>query len=724
MTTTTISSPTATAPAGPPDRLSAGLSPRVRRGSLAATLLAVAALYTWNLAASGWANSFYSAAVQAGTQSWTAFFYGSLDAGNSITVDKTPASLWLMELSARVFGLSSWSILLPQALLGVASAWILYGTVRRSLARGGSARRAHWAGIVAALAFALTPAATLMFRFNNPDALMVFCYVAAAALTLRAAETASRWKLAAAGALIGLGFLAKMLQAFVILPSLVLAYAIGAPASWRKKVVDLLTAFGAMVLAFGWWVAIVELVPESWRPYIGGSQTNSILELTFGYNGLGRLNGDETGSVGNASGRWGQLGLLRMFTTVSGEMVSWLIPAALLLGLAALLLIGRRGWATTFRAGAETHRTRANAALVLFGSWLVINTLVFSFMAGIYHDYYTVALAPAIGGTLAVGGALAWTHRRTWLGRGALAAAALGTGAWGVALASVPGGAYRTTSLVAAAVLTGSAVLFTFGRAVVRPLQTVAVTGAVVAGLPGPAAYSLNTAATPHTGSIVTAGPARSGISGGAGGGGGADGGGRQGGGRQGGGGQGGGGQGRSQAGQGQGQSGQGQGQSGQGQSGRGQSQSGQGQQGTTPGAGQSPQGSRSTGGGRGGGAGGLLNGATVSSELLAALQANASDYTWVAATTGAQNAASYQLASGYPVMAIGGFNGSDPSPTLAQFQEWVAQGKVHYFIGGGNFGGQNGGSRSASEIANWVQQNYSATTVGNTTVYDLTAAK
>ncbi len=138
------------------------------------------------------------------------------------------------------------------------------------------------------------------------------------------------------------------------------------------------------------------------------------------------------------------------------------------------------------------------------------------------------------------------------------------------------------------------------------------------------------------------------------------------------------------------------------------------------------PGGRTSTGrdGGRGGGAGALLNGASVSAELLTALQANASDYTWVAATTGAQSAASYQLASGYPVMAIGGFNGSDPSPTLAQFQEWVAQGKVHYFIGAGNFGGQNGGSRAASEIASWVQQSYTASTIGNTTVYDLTAAK
>lgn len=647
-----------------------GLRRSTRLVSLALTLSAVAALYTWNLAASGWANSFYSAAVQAGAESWKAFFYGSLDAGNAITVDKTPAALWLMGLSVRIFGLSSWSILLPQALLGVGSAWILYGTVRRSLARSGSPARAHRAGVVAALAFALTPAATLMFRFNNPDALMVFCYVAAAALTLRAAETASRGRLALAGALVGLGFLAKMLQAFVILPSLVLAYAVAAPASWRRKLVDLLTAFGAMVLAFGWWVAIVELVPQSWRPYIGGSQTNSILELTFGYNGLGRLNGDETGSVGSSAGRWGSIGLLRMFTTLSGEMVSWLIPGALLLGVVALLLLGRRGWATALHGGPETGRTRTTGALLLFGSWLVVNTLVFSFMAGIYHDYYTVALAPAIGATLALGGSVAWTARRGWPVRVALAVATLATGAWGLALASVAGGVYLIVSLVAAALLTGCAVVFLFGPAVARALQTAALSVAVVAALAGPAAYSLNTAATPHTGSIVTAGPTSSGLSG-------------------------------SSA------------------TGRGPGRGGGGGGAPSRGGGGGAGGGGGTGG-AGGGRGGLLNGTTVSTDLLSLLETDAADYTWVAATTGAQNAASYQLATGDAVMAIGGFNGSDPFPTLAQFQQWVAEGKIHYFIGGGNFGGQNGGSDVASQIADWVQQNYTATTVGGTTVYDL----
>ncbi|MFT3861892.1 ArnT family glycosyltransferase [Micropruina sp.] len=717
MTTSTLSRPDAAAPTGPSVRRGGPLPPLVRRGSLAATLLAVAALYTWNLAASGWANSFYSAAVQAGAESWKAFFYGSLDAGNSITVDKTPGALWLMALSVRLFGLSSWSILLPQALLGVASAWILYGTVRRSLSRSGSTVRAHWAGITAALVFALTPAATLMFRFNNPDALMVFCYVAAAALTLRAAETASRKRLAFAGALVGLGFLAKMLQAFVILPSLLIAYAIAAPASWKKKVVDLLTAFAAMVLAFGWWIAIVELVPASWRPYIGGSQTNSILELTFGYNGLGRLNGDETGSVGNSSGRWGQIGIGRMFVTVSGEMVSWLMPAALLLAVAGFVLLGRRAWATTLRSGVETGRTRTAGALALFASWLVINTAVFSFMAGIYHDYYTVALAPAIGGTLAIGGAVAWTRRDTWLGRGALALAALATTAWGITLARVAGGVYLTTSVIAGAVLTGSAVLFLFGRHLARTVQVLAISAAIMAGLAGPAAYSLNTAATAHTGSIVTAGPARTGISGSSGMGGGGGGMGGGGGGRPGGGSQG---QpsGQNQTGT-QSQPGTGSSTSRGGGGGGGQNQTGTQSQ---PGTGSST--SRGGGNRGGGGAGALLNGASVSSELVALLTANASDFTWVAATTGAQNAASYQLASGYPVMAIGGFNGSDPSPTLEQFQAYVAAGKIHYFIGGGNFGGQNGGSNTASQIATWVQQNFTATTVGGTTVYDLTATK
>ena len=123
------------------------------------------------------------------------------------------------------------------------------------------------------------------------------------------------------------------------------------------------------------------------------------------------------------------------------------------------------------------------------------------------------------------------------------------------------------------------------------------------------------------------------------------------------------------------------------------------------------------------GGMGGLLDGATAPTELVSLLSQDASAYTWVAASVGSQNAASYQLASGGAMMAIGGFNGSDPSPTLAQFQAYVAAGRIHYFVGSTLGGRQNGGSSSATEIATWVAANYTATTVGGTTVYDLTGS-
>ena len=259
--------------------------PRLLRGiGLATLLVGTAVLYLWGLSASGYANSYYSAAVQAGSQSWTAFLFGSLDAGNAITVDKPPASLWLMALSVRIFGLSSWSILVPQALLGVASVAVLYASVRRT--------SGHAAGLVAGALLALTPVATLMFRFNNPDALLTFLLVAAAYATLRATERASgRW-LAGAGVLVGFAFLTKMLQAFLVLPAFALVYLLVAPTPLRRRLLHLLGALAATIVSLGWWVALVELVPESWRPYVGGSETNSVLELIFGYNGLGRIFGN------------------------------------------------------------------------------------------------------------------------------------------------------------------------------------------------------------------------------------------------------------------------------------------------------------------------------------------------------------------------------------------------------------------------------------------------
>ncbi|MEU8131569.1 glycosyltransferase family 39 protein [Micromonospora sp. NPDC049049] len=740
--------PTApTAPEPPTDARPDEHSPPTRRPpawarpALVILLLATGLLYLWGLGASGWANSFYAAAVQAGSVSWKAFLYGSSDAANSITVDKTPASLWLMALSVRIFGLNSWAMLVPQALCGVASVGVLHATVKRWYGPA--------AGLIAGAVLAVTPVATLMFRFNNPDALLVLLLVAGAYATVRALETASTRWIVLVGVLVGFGFLTKMLQAFLVVPVFAGVYLLAAPTGLWRRVRQLLLAGLAVVVAAGWWVALVELVPASARPYIGGSQGNSILELTLGYNGLGRITGEEVGSVGGGGPRpgggggpfSGQNGVLRMFGGEIGGQVSWLLPAALILLVAGLLLAGR---------AARTDRTRAG--LLLWGGWLLVTGLIFSFMSGIFHAYYTVALAPAIGALVGIGVTLLWRCRRLqpapgdaggtrWQRWSPLAAAATLAGTlvvtvwWAWVLLGRSPDWYpwlRTTVLVAG--LVGALLLLLVGRLPRRLVPVVLGLGAAAA-LAGPVAYAVQTAATPHTGSIPSAGPfvaggfGRGGFPGGRppGGmelppGGQLPGGGQFPGGFPGGGqlpgGQNGGGQ-------------NGGGQNGGGQNGGGQNGGRNGGQGPAfpggdrngapgfPGGGQGPGGQ---GRSAGGGMGGLLDAREPSAALRELLERDSADYTWVAATIGSNNASGYQLATGEPVMAIGGFNGSDPSPTLAQFQRYVADGKVHYFVGGGGFRA-NGGSAASQEIAAWVAETFTAQTVDGVTLYDLSAA-
>jgi 4-amino-4-deoxy-L-arabinose transferase-like glycosyltransferase len=534
-------------------------------------LLATAVLYLWGLSASGWANSFYSAAAQAGSESWKAFFFGSSDAANSITVDKPPASLWFMAISVRILGLSSFAILLPQALMGVGTVGVVYAAVRR--------RFSAEAGLLAGAVLALTPVATLMFRFNNPDALLMLVLTAAAYAVLRAIEDGRiRWLLLA-GALVGLGFLTKQLQAVLVLPTFGGAYLVAGPKTAGKRILGLLAAFAAMIVTAGWWIAIVELMPAQYR--------------------------------------------------------------------------------------------------------LLVTGLIFSFMQGIFHAYYTVALAPAIAALIGIGVTTLWQQRNN-AAMLVLAGTVVVTALWSYTLLSRSESWHpwiKYTVLITG--LIGAAGL-AFGDRLDRRFLAVIAATAVFSGLAGPAAYSISTAATPHTGSIVSAGPAVSGATGG-------PGGGR-------GGGFGGGGFGGGQPPQ---------------------------QQGQAP-TGQTGQ-TRGFGGGGtgGGGMGGLLNSTTPSAELVAALQADASAYTWAAAAVGSNNASGYQLASQLPVMAIGGFNGSDPSPTLAQFQTHVAAGEIHYFIGGSGLGGASstGGSNVGSQISDWVAANFTATTIGGTTVYDLSSA-
>ncbi|MEV0356531.1 glycosyltransferase family 39 protein [Nocardia sp. NPDC050697] len=679
--TATLAPPAAAAPPAPTREY------RWERPALGTLLLGTLVAYLINLSANGWANSFYSAAVQAGSESWTAFFFGSSDAANSITVDKPPASLWLMELSVRLFGLNSWSILVPQVLLGVATVAVVYAAVRRPFGPG--------AGLIAGLVLAVTPVAVLMFRFNNPDALLVFLLAAAAYALVRAVEDGrTRW-LVLCGALIGFGFLAKQLQVLLVVPGLALVYLFAGPPRLGKRVLQLFAAGAALVVAAGWWLLAVELWPADSRPWIGGSQNNSILELTLGYNGLGRLNGEETGSVGpggelpaGGNGMWGSTGLTRMFEAAQGGQIAWLIPAALVALVCGVLLRGRAPLAD-----------RQRASLLLWGSWLLVTGLVFSFMAGIFHQYYTVALAPAVAALAGIGAVLAWRNRsRMWVRLATALGLALTTAtAWLLLSRSAEFLPWLRWAVLGAGALATVLALFALPR---RAAIGAALIAAVVA-LSGPIAYSVQTIGTGHSGSIPSAGPNVGRGMGGPGGmRDGRDGGGMPGG--------------------------------MPGGTNPGTAPGGTFPGGTAPGAtgtgGTVTGGPATTGtdGARmdGGMMGGLLGSSAPTQQVVALLESNAGNYTWVAAAIGSNSAAGFQLATELPVMPIGGFNGSDPSPTLEQFQQYVRDGEIHYFIGGSR-GGPGGSSTStSSEITTWVQQNFTATEVDGVTLYDLTTSK
>jgi 4-amino-4-deoxy-L-arabinose transferase-like glycosyltransferase len=588
-----------------------------------------------------------------------------------------------MALSGRIFGFSSWSMLAPQALMAVASVALLWATVRRVAG--------PVAGLLAGAVLALTPVAVLMFKFNNPDALLVLLMVAAAWATTHAVEKASTRWLMLAGVFLGFGFLTKMLQAFLVVPGLAAAYLWAAPTTLWRRIRQLLAAGVAIVVSAGWWLLAVALWPVDTRPYIGGSTNNSPLELAFGYNGLGRI----FGGAGNGGGRrgaemaggfpagdvpapgaeaaagmpggvppgggpgggmggfGGQAGLTRLFNAEIGGQISWLLPAALILLLAGLRLT---------RRAPRTDRVRA--ALVLWGGWTLVTALVFSLMEGTFHAYYTVALAPGIAALVAVGGREVWRVRDTWTGRSVLAATAGVTALWawvllGRSATFLPW--LRWVVLALGVVATVGLLVPTGWRARVA---AVVAGAAVLAGLAGPIAYAVQTTATAHQGSIVTAGPS----------------------------------------------TGTGFGPGGAGMRGR------FGQTGATPpGPASADAGPAGQPDGRGGFGMGGPAGEQVSTELADML--TSAGTRWAAATIGSQGASSMMLSTGTAVMAIGGFTGSDPSPTLEQFQTYVANGEIHYFVAGGMGGGPGRGS----EITQWVQQHFTARTVGDQTVYDLT---
>ncbi|WP_442972677.1 ArnT family glycosyltransferase [Rhodococcus sp. G-MC3] len=628
-----------------------------RNTLLFGALLAVTAvLYLWDLTASGYANTFYAAAVQAGSKDWTAWFFGSLDLENFITVDKPPASLWVMGLSARIFGFSSFSLLLPQALMGVGAVATVYAAVKRVAT--------PTAGLLAGAALAATPAAALMFKFDNPDALLVLLmsiggYFVVRALQTKAGRRAAMW-LAFAGVALGFAFLTKMLQGLLVLPAFGLTYLVAGQARLRARLLHLAGAFAALIAGAGWWVLTVALWPASARPYIGGSTDNTVMDLVLGYNGLGRIFGSDGnggggggmsgGSAGSSFG--GSTGLDRLFGSEMGIQISWLIPAALVALVFGLIARGRAPRTDLLRA-----------SLILWGGWFLVTALIFSYMSGTIHPYYTVALAPAIAGLVGTGGYALWLKRESNWGRIGLASMMLAAGAWSWVLL------HRNTDwlpalkwVLLAGTVIAAVLILAAGR--YKKLAAVAIIVGAIAGLGGGASYAIATSATAHGGSIPTAGPTGAASD----------------------------------------SSGMGGGGTGSG----GPSGGGQAPTGEVPADGTAP----TDGGGTG-------DSSSESSDQLNTLLESA-DTTWSAAVNGSQSASTYELNTDTAVIAIGGWS-SDPAPTLDQFISYVSNHQVKYYISGGQGGGMGGGSDgTSSEIAEWVATNFTSMTVDGVTVYDM----
>jgi 4-amino-4-deoxy-L-arabinose transferase-like glycosyltransferase len=623
------------------------------RPELAALLVLALVLDLWALGQNGWANDYYSAAVHSMAGSWHNFLFGSFDAQGLMTVDKPPAALWVQALSVKAFGFSSWAILVPQALMGAASVGLLYDLVRRRWGRA--------AGGVAGLCLALTPIAVAVSRHNNPDALLVLCCVGALWAFVRALEDGSTRWLLAAGALVGLGFEAKMGVALMVVPGMALAWLWVAPRGRIAALRQLLYAGGALVAVALAWPLLVELTPASSRPWISGTSDNSVFSLILEYNGLGRLDGQTggPGSFGGGGGPFGgETGPFRLLNEALGGQDGWLL---------GLALVGGLGIAALSRLRRQDPRT---GWIVAVGGAFAVTVVAFSFASGIFHPYYVSFLAPfaaaLVGATFAQAGSS---------GRPGRVLGALAIGAGAITETAVIGSSatdlgWLVAPIVVAAV--GAALVLASDRLAAR-WSVVALASAIGVLLIGPAIWSVQTLGHPTSGTFPAGGPESASTMGGPGGGGPVGG--------------------TFPGGEG------GEGMQPPGLGGEGEMPGLGGESGTLPGLGsESGAGGAVEGlfeaqgrseGGTGGattqagpGSGGGMFGGQDLTEVLTYV---ASHGAGAIAVESQSEAAGTIIESGAEVAGIGGFSGKESSVSAEWLEERIADGQIHWILGGGS---------------------------------------
>ncbi|ALG07957.1 ArnT family glycosyltransferase [Kibdelosporangium phytohabitans] len=645
--------------------------PRWHRYALVAILVTGGVLYASALWNGGWGNGYYTAAIKSMSTSFTNFLFGSFDPAGVVTVDKPPLALWPQVISVWIFGYHDWAVLLPQVIEGVAAIFLLHRAVRM------------WAGenaaLVAALVFALTPITVVTNRTNNTDAMLVLTLVAAAYAFTRAMRTAeartrTKW-LWFAAFLIGCGFLAKMLAAWIVVPAFVAAYLAGSRATWRRKLFDVAGAAVVLLVGSLWWVAVVDLWPGQ-KPYIGGSADGTALDLVLGYNGLGRVfGGDGPGSgmrtmgpppgggsgggemvfggPGGGAAFGGESGPGRMFGEAVGGQISWLLPLALIALVVAAVLGFRR-----FRRFAPADTAR-RAGWVLWGGWLVVNALVFSLQEGIFHPYYTTVMAPAIGALVGAGAGWAVKMYREpqGLSRLVLPASVVVAAAWAWVLISrdTAWNGWLRWAVLGVAALTVLVLLL-------RKAKRLAIVFSLVAVLLAPGVWSGAGAwAAKGNAGIPMAGPSG------------------------------------------------------------GNSGGGNFAIRLPPGVTTPPPGMLPPPGGGPGAANGTLTPDQQKIVDYAKAHSGGAEYV-VAIQGGAQAAVPYIMATDENIVSMGGFSGRDPAPSTSQLSTWVKEGKLRFVLGNAR-GGRGGGMLGeSSEVSTWVEQNCrQVLTAGNQQLHECT---